>query len=267
MFLSWYEKTADGKEHVLFVKRNVACDIGPKVLPHIHNSIEFAFGLKGKSEVFVNDKKYELKEGDIMFMGSFDRHTYAYKEGTECYIVLISASFFDGVNNLKSLRFPTHMEKNESFENVKEFLDFSFSIRNTDSMTYKTGFVNMLVSLMTSLYPHEYDSDRAKTNETTVSIMRYISEHFRENITVSELARKFGYSPNYLSAIFNKFAGTGIRDYLNLCRISEYINIKKNSPETPTCKAAELCGFRNMSTFYLAVKKIQSQCPHIDRLF
>ena len=66
MFLSWYEKTADGKEHVLFVKRNVACDIGPKVLPHIHNSIEFAFGLKGKSEVFVNDKKYELKEGDII---------------------------------------------------------------------------------------------------------------------------------------------------------------------------------------------------------
>lgn len=264
MFLSWYEKSADNKEHLLFAKRNITRNIDPAPLPHIHSSIEFAFGIKGKSEVAVNGKSYELSEGNIIFVNSFDRHGYTYKDGTECYIVLISSSFFDGVNNLKTLRFPTFMEKNECFPKIKEFLDFSFSVRNTDSMSYKTGFVNMLVSLMTSLYPHEYDNKRGKINEILVDVMQYISEHCKEDVTVSSLSKKFGYSPNYLSAIFNEYVGTGVRNYLNACRISEYINVKKNNPTLPTCKAAELVGFKNMSTFYLAARKIKNQTPHID---
>ena len=267
MFLSWYEHTADRKEHLLFMKRNIKYDIGPAPLPHIHNSKEIAFGIKGKSKVFVNDKEYELGEGDIMFMDSFDRHGYAYKTGTECYIVLISSSFFDGVNNLKTLTFSTFMEKNENFSKIKEFLDFSFSVRNTESMAFNTGFVNMLISLMTSLYPHEYDNKRSRINEVLVGVMQYISEHCREDITVSALAKRFGYSPNYLSTIFNEYVGMGVRDYLNACRISEFINLKKNSPELSTCKAAELVGFRNMSTFYLAARKIKNQAPHVDLEF
>ncbi len=268
MITAWYESAADRKEHVLFKKRVIKHESTGlskwNSMPHLHNSVEIAFGIKGLSQVKVNDKIYDIKEGTVVFIDHFERHQYDFKIGTECFVVLISASFFDSINNLKKLKFPTFMEKCEGFEKIKSFLELSYSTCDMDSMVYKIGFINMLISMMMQIYPYELDNERAKIGEVLIEVLKYINENCTENITVSDIAKRFGYSPNYLSMLFNKYVEMSFREYLNRRRMAEYIEIRKNQPDLPSCKAAELCGFKNLSTFYSTLKKMKKDSDIID---
>ena len=267
MFLSWYEKQADRKEHVLFHRRAIDADRQMTRLPHIHDSIELAFGIKDGSFVYINGVEYPIEAGCIYFINSFERHQYSYKAGSECYIVLISATFFDSVNNLRALKFPTVMRDGGSFRKIKDFLDYSYSVRNTDSLLFKTGFVNMLISLLTEYYPVTVDTERRKHSEVLVRAISYVNDNYKKKLTVEELARRFGYSKNYFSMLFNKYLGMNFREYLNRCRISEYLNLKMNDPSLPAYRAAELCGFENLSTFYRAYNIMKKDIQYIDHEF
>ena len=268
MVKSWYESAADRKEHVLFKKRVITSDVPIagrwSFMPHIHNAVELAFCVKGRSEVRVNGEIHEIKEGTAVFINHFEPHQYNFKLGSEIFVVLISANFFDAVNKLKKLEFPTIMEKCEGFEKIKNFLELSYSVCDIDSMTYKIGFVNMLISIMMQIYPYKLDNERAKIGAVLIEVLKYINEHCRENVTVPELAKMFGYSPNYLSMLFNKYVGMSFREYLNRQRIAEYIEVRKEQPELPSYKAAELCGFKNLGSFYAILKKMQADSEIVD---
>ena len=267
MFGAWYESAADRKEHVLFKKRIIVSESFHgrwSAMPHFHNSIEIAFCVKGTSKVKINGKVYDMKEGTVVFIDHFERHQYNFKIGAEIFVVLVSASFFDTANNLKKLKFPTVMEKCDGFERIKNFLELSYSACDIDSMVYKIGFINMLVSLMMQTYPYELDNERAKIGEILIEVLKYINEHCTENISVSEIAKRFGYSPNYLSMLFNKYVEMSFREYLNRQRIAEYTELRKEQPELTSYKAAELCGFKSLSSFYDILKKMRADSDIID---
>lgn len=261
---SWYESYSDRKDHLLFVKRSIDADKGYLNPPHIHASIEFFFGIKGESYVYINDKRYSLVPGKIIFINSFEAHRCDYMEGTECYVVNISPSYFNEINDLRQISFPSELPPSESFEKLHAFLDLQHSIADTGSVLYNTGFVNSLVYLLTEGWHASFNKEQAKTNEILIKIVQYIDAHFKEDISIGMISRRFGYSPNYLSSIFNKYMSISFRDHINRCRIAEFAQIKAASPDIPTYRAAELAGFKNLSTFYNALRRAQAEPIHID---
>ena len=259
-----YERETDRKNHLLFMRRDIKSETLSRGRFFVHNSIELLFGLEGSADVFVDDNRYELTEGRIIFLRRFQKHTFNYNKGSKFYVVVISSNFFDGVNGLNRLVFPTVMEKNEGFEKIRALLDVCYSIRNCESMIFKSGFVNLLISAMKEYYPCSIDDNRADISDILVEILDYINKHYKDDISVSELAKRFGYSPNYFSTFFNRFVGMGFREYLNRRRMAEYTVLKKNSPELSSYKAAEMCGFRNLSSFYDTLSKMREDSKIVD---
>ena len=254
----------DRNEHLLFVRRNLTKMRKQYALPHFHNSIEMVFGLGGSINIQINGRDYELTEGRILFIDRFEPHRYEYNLGSDFYVVVISSSFFNSINGLAKISFPTMIEKSENFGKLRAFLESSYEVRDKESMLYKVGFVNMLVSVMKTLYPDAVKESGGRMNESFPEILRYINENCTENISVISVAKKFGYSPNYLSSIFNSNTGMNFRNYLNKARIAMYNNIRKLKPELPVSSAAELCGFTNLSTFYSALKKSKKDMEYND---
>ena len=254
----------DRNEHLLFVRRNLTKMRTQYALPHFHNSIEIVFGLGGSINIQINGRDYELTEGKILFINRFEPHRYDYKLGSDFYVVVISSSFFDSINGLAKLTFPTMIDKNESFGKLKAFLDASFEVRDKDSMLYKVGFVNMLISVMKILYPHSFEDSGIRVNERLPEILQYVNEHCTEDISIALLSKHFGYSPNYLSSLFNRAIGMNFRNYLNKARIAMYNNIRKHQPELSVSRAAEMCGFTNRSTFYSALRNSQKDFEYND---
>lgn len=256
--LSQYEKAADRKEYILFYKHTASKNQLQRRLPHFHNSVEFVFMLKGECDLYINSSVRRLKAADVGFINSFDLHRYdAHSDDAEYYVVLISADFFDGVNKLSNISFPPFPERNAGFLQIKEFLDYSFDIWSEATTLIKSGFVNMLLGLMLKFYPTA-EKNADKQNEAIINALRYVHENCKSDLTVQSIATTFGYSANYFSTVFNRFTGMSFREYLNRCKITEYMRLKKDDPKLSTCKAAELCGFQSLNTFYRAYNKYKT---------
>lgn len=260
MIRAWYEKIRDEKDELYFHHRHGVEDARTEMLiPGFHSAVEFAFGIKGDAKVVIDGQTYHLREGEICFIDSLVPHNYYYNEGVECFIVLVSPGFFNDVNRLGEISFPTHIERSAHFEILRRFLTEAEAGWDGDSLLYKRIFADTLAYLMTKHCEFSPKRDKEQKNLAILDAIRYISEHYAERLTVEDVSKKMGYSPGYFSTFFNQAMGIGFSDYLNTCRVVEYRRICRENPGIAAYKAAQMCGFGSMNTFYRAVKRYHEQ--------
>ena len=90
-------------------------------------------------------------------------------------------------------------------------------------------------------------------------LLSYLSECFREEISLPLLARKFGYTEAHLSRVFHRYTNTGLPRYLNRLRLNYVENRKKNDPDADLTQVIFDAGFRSIPTYYRA--KAQNDEP------
>lgn len=84
-----------------------------------------------------------------------------------------------------------------------------------------------------------------------VSMARHIAAHFREPITVAEIAAAANVHPTYAMAQFRKVVRTTIGDYLRLHRLAEARRLLATT-DLPVSRVATASGFGSLSRFYRA---------------
>ena len=262
MIQAWYEKVRDRKDDVYFALHKTergSSERGYRV-PGFHNSIELAFCLQGDLEIEIGGVSYVLNEGEVCFVNSLEPHRYYYEgKSVKCYVVVISSSFFNDFNRLAEISFPTHMPACEGFATVRKYLDYVFDEWDADSILCKRAFVDMLMYLMMRYYPFVPKNAPEKQSVKLLEAVKYICENCTKRLTVGDIAARFGYSANYFSTAFNEFMGTSFPDYLNACRMIECQRLLARHSEISAVRAAEMCGFGSMNTFYRARKRFEEE--------
>lgn len=115
-----------------------------------------------------------------------------------------------------------------------------------------------IVSILTTLCT---DAPRESADDSPLSvklkdILRYLNEHYTENISLDQLADQFYISKYYLSREFKKEFGTTIIQYLLTKKITnakELLRYSNDSIET----IAQHCGIDDASYFNKIFKKIE----------
>ena len=257
MIRAWYEKIRDQKDCVYFAFHEGG--YGSKIpFPSFHNSIEFAFVVEGTLDVNVSGTAYRVTRGEVVFIDSRESHKYTYHECTKCYIVLISSGFFTDANQLGRISFATHSAACEQFEYIKQYLDYAMAHWDGDSFLCKLALADTLAFLMTRYYPIFPKREMEKQESVLLEAVKYICEHYREDLKLGDIAKLFGYSKNYFSGAFNTFMGESFPDYVNACRMIEYDRLRRGQPELSVERAVELSGFGSMRSFYRTRKKFFS---------
>ncbi|MER5202727.1 helix-turn-helix domain-containing protein [Streptomyces sp. NPDC002825] len=82
-----------------------------------------------------------------------------------------------------------------------------------------------------------------------VSMARYIAHHFREPITVSDVAAAANVHPAYAMAQFRKVVRTTIGEYVKLYRLAEARRLLVTT-DLPATQVAVAAGFGSVSRFY-----------------
>ena len=85
-------------------------------------------------------------------------------------------------------------------------------------------------------------------NDLSARVAQYISENFRENLSLSSVASALNYDVFYLSRCFNQALGMSFKQYLNACRINMAKQLVHDTDRRITDIAAE-CGFQSIRTF------------------
>lgn len=92
------------------------------------------------------------------------------------------------------------------------------------------------------------------------TVMRYIDQHFMEQITLERVAALAGFNSSYFSTIFKRRCGKGFMDYLTEVRIQKAQELlqKTAAPITEICFRV---GYKDLKHFNRTFKRLTSMTP------
>ena len=246
---------------------------------HYHEYYECYYLLQGSRRMFINDKVYQLHQGDLVGIpkGKIHRTSYLIEENenpVECdrIAVCFSENFVNklieqiGEKNFLSafqrrkLTIPTNRRAYfedllfRMLEEVQDMDEFSkiFCQRYCEEMLL---FLIRLQKIRGSKVTKQPIED-----EQILAAVQFINQRFREDITLHDMAEQAGMSDSYFSKRFKLITGFGYKEYLNTVRIRQACKLLLNTDMSVTEISGE-CGYMDSNYFGDAFKKMKNMSP------
>lgn len=137
---------------------------------------------------------------------------------------------------------------------------FSGSFCLPDGRFRPSYFAEVLAGdLMVLRSRYRADSSPESMPDICLSVRRYLEAHYLENISLEELAKRYGVSFSYLSRTFKKETGTGMMEFLTALRIQEACELLEKGMRTADAGAA--VGFDDPKYFSRVFRKEKGMSP------
>ncbi|SJZ99589.1 AraC-type DNA-binding protein [Pilibacter termitis] len=239
---------------------------------HLHKEIEFILVLSGELTVFTNQEKFLLKKGDFIVFNAFQPHEFLANDTAVIYVLQFLPTFFSSfkerLNEVEFLSTPISLSSLQEHKgSLKHFLHcgIDFYQRKENFQLLVKGhayfFVYHLLSSMNtnilSTKERQAKNERLKQIET---IYDFIHENFREKISMTALAERYFFSPNYFSHFFKTNFGTSFQNYLKSLRTTEAERLLKCS-KLNLLEIAFECGFSDVKYLNQAIKEKHNLLP------
>lgn len=237
---------------------------------HWHTSMELLYVLSGDVNININDKEYTLLEEDILLVNSNEIHELT-ADNCTMIVVQVNTSLFDKrLINESKLRFECnsslYKDKND-FSNLKRIIAQLIKANaikgDTNEIIGMALSYSLLYELMSNFKADStiINMDQTKSNLERLSrIINYIKEHYREDLSLAELAEQEHLSVPYLSKFFTKNMNMNFLAYLNKLRMDTAVKELLSSDESIEAIAYN-SGFPNPRSFVQLFKKGYNMLP------
>lgn len=234
---------------------------------HWHRSVEIFAVKDGSLNFFLNEKKYHLQAGDFVLVNSNEVHSIYAPDPNETIVLQIPLGSFAGYYTEEQFIWFSHSEKSDD-ERVFSLLNEMYE-RNTECrMGYELQMLScfyqleyLLVTRYRKLEVHVELLKNTKQLKRLGVITGYLKEHYTEDISLEKLAGIFGYSPSYLSRMFQKYAKINYKDYLQSVRFEHAVK-ELEETEHQIGDIALNHGFPNSKAFSNLMRKKYGYLPN-----
>ncbi len=238
---------------------------------HWHQEIEMVYMIDGHLDATINGRQLSIDNDDLFFCNSEEIHVTDVENddvNNKYLVVLLSYEYMrQFCSKIDSIRFnvesnPKAQEKIKASmrrlvdytQNSKdEYIDF---LRNAEIM----NIYHILFSECVTDKKIPYIS-KAQGNFTYAKkVLEYISENYKNEITLAEVSRLVGLSPAYFSKYFKNITGVSFTHYLNGFRLEHAIKdmLTRNLSVT---EAALENGFPNVKSYITTCKLTYGLTP------
>jgi AraC-like DNA-binding protein len=228
---------------------------------HLHKKYEIYYLSEGTRRYFIEDFTYLVNTGNVVLVDKDEIHKTGPvgREPHTRFVVNFNPAYLNGIwgtapvedllaifrSGIKVL--VVNMKTQGFVENtLQKLYDLSGSDLPESDMLRKSLLTELLICLKgcteEQLKTH-IESPRI-TNKTVDKITAFISENYREQLCLKEIAARFYISPCYLSHLFKKSTSLSVMEYLNSVRIRE----AKKYLETTNLKISEISNMTGFAT-------------------
>lgn len=249
--------------------------------PHWHKEYELLLVQSGSAAFSINDHRFDISCGDIVFIRSGCLHSACVTSTDEPFsftaIVFdeamlgskaednIEIYYIDAVRK-GQLTFPELINKKDS---IAPGISQDIS-RIDEAFVHKAPAYELLSKALLfniwyrlSSHPAQIkESDKTGSGNITLvkSILTFLQQNYMDEITLADLSSRFGISQGYLCRLFKKSVNMSVIDYLNYCRIQKAAGMLT----TTTFSVSEIasnCGYNNISYFNKVFLGFMHQTP------
>ena len=249
---------------------------------HWHKEIEILRIQKGSYTAELNLEEYTLREGDFCIVNSEELHQLTGKEQVTRHEAVIfhpkilNFSYQDEFQ--KELIEPLVQHKNSLVHVIRPgdsgYTEFakrygriaSCGLTREEGWYFETklellGLLNQLKKNR-MIYPSSSMQSAAEKEKTDryKRVVSYIKEHYREKVSLEELAEAAQCNSQYLCHFFKEIAGVPPVRYLIDYRVEQAKELLKNSTRT-VLEISLDCGFENVSYFIRQFKRGTGMTP------
>ena len=230
---------------------------------HWHSAIEFVFIFSGKLQFFLNNTTFFGEAGDLVIINSSIVHSFIPIGDGVDYCFLVADDEFFKTNNLYSQS--TTFESKICTEEAKRlFTEIITEYEKADEYS-NTAILSSLMALFIYLnrrHPKEVREaplSEEKKLKMVRRVLNYLQEHYKEKLTIEDIADTHHFSKSYLSHTFKEITHYSLISYINLLRCQNARALLLSGASVS--EAAAECGFSDISYFTRVFKNTLGILP------
>ena len=207
---------------------------------HWHTSIEIFAVLEGELSFFLNEEEYPLKAGEFLIINSNEIHSIHAPERNETVVLQIPLKQFENYFTAQRyIRFSMKAGNPEIDAHMAKLIRILYGIYSEREMGYEFRSRSLYYEIMYYLVSHyrvtevrEKELHYSRRLDALSKITAYMREHYPDDLKLSEVASTFGYSSEYLSRMFKKYAKVNFKTYLQDIRMTYAYRELSNTDKT-----------------------------------
>ncbi len=240
---------------------------------HWHSEFEIVYCAEGRFSVQIEESRFDVHAGDILFIGSALPHAYFDCSPDNQITLARGGSVFFGSSlfteiakrQFASFILRQHEETVALFRRVAEICDSSNLLGSSlETRLEAHGLIFMIIAnLMRHLQQGESGVRRDKRLQYVLNIQKtleYVSVNYDQEITVESAAKISGYEKSAFCRMFKQATDTSFHQYLSQYRIKMACILLSESDKTVS-EVAEKTGFGELKTFCRVFKQIMGSTP------
>lgn len=230
---------------------------------HYHNHYEIYFLAKGSVRYFIEDRIFDLEEGDVVLIPPHVIHRTAtlMNKGSERIVVAFTNEFIMYSQNDRLFScFDMIFYKNPPVRELIEKTESEFLRNDRYSEELIAGYIREILVKLKRLTDIEEQQGFSPNNSIVQDAVHYISENYSQELSLSMLARNFALSESHFSRQFKTFTGFGVNEYISTVRVKNAEKLLA-STNLPVTEIAQMCGFNSSSYFAAVFKKVRGMSP------
>ena len=226
-----------------------------------HEQLEVIYVTDGKVICECDFIRYECSEGDIVIINPCETHIVEYLDRPSHYLCLmVDPKLYNGHGDISGEKYIQPMsDRKVRFNSVikdnpkaKRILAELFDEYKTSDTAYEMAVKGHLFRFLAELFRSEVDLKNSKhPQKPSASIspaLKYISEHFAEDIDIDKLSGICCMNRSYFCRRFKQVTGRTPITYVNEYRLTKARALLA-SQDSSVSEIADECGFSDSNYF------------------
>lgn len=227
-----------------------------RYVQHFHRDYELVYVMEGTLNVTVENRSFLLQEDSFALILQDQIHSFETDGYSKVCVCVFASEYVNEFQKLAALK--TSSENRFALQGVDaEFVKSKLIFGESDRLglcaclTFVCSEFLKQVELLNT--KKEYDRDILHR------MLLYITEHYKENISLKTMAEALGYEEHYLSRCFHSRLGKNFKSFVNEYRLNYAKYLLSNEKDMSVTEVAYASGFqtvRNFNRVFIAEEKV-----------
>ena len=248
-------------------------DIPWRYETHDHSAVEILLTLEGMVTYTIEDKIYQVRKGEILIVPPDTLHSLTMGEGSSRYLFLFESDAIMTMRDIKSMAMyfhkPFHLrDGSDAHVRIRELLLRAREAYEKRELMWNTMCYSCILRVyatlgqryLSGIKPRTGDNMRNMDSEVINAVMTYINNHYREELSLEDVAKFAGFSRYYFSRTFKRQTGYSFKDYLCQKRLQVAMDLLIRTTR-PMRDVALESGFGSVATFNRVFRESKGCTP------